>query len=219
MRLDRGVATVDWLLKFPTTHVHHLEAFHSDHRPLLLATDSEARRFYRKGRPFRFEAMWLKDKTCEMVIKTSWETPLGSSSVATFSQKIDLCQINLRVWNRNTFGHVRINLEKKLKELHRAEEMGLYSTDRGCIGQIRDEIQALKNKEEVMWKQRSRNNWLKDGDSNTKYLHSRATQRNKHNYISGLEDDNGVWVEEDGRLSDIFPTCFQPLIQHVLILF
>ena len=114
---------------------------------------------------------------------------------------------------------MRINLEKKLKELHRAEEMGQYSTDRGCIGQLRDEIQALKNKEEVMWKQRSRNNWLKDGDSNTKYFHSRATQRNKHNYILGLEDDNGVWVEEDGRSSDIFPTCFQPLIQHVLILF
>lgn len=85
VRLDRGIATVDWLLKFPTTHVHHLEAFHSDHRPLLLASDSEARRFYRKRHPFRFEAMWLKDKTCETVIKTSWEIPLGSSSVATFS--------------------------------------------------------------------------------------------------------------------------------------
>ena len=150
VRLDRVVATVDWLLKFPTTRVHHLEAFHSNHRPLFLAADSEARRFYKKGRPLRFEAMWLKDKNCETMIKTSWETPLGSSPVATFSQKIDLCQINLRVWNRNTFRHVRINLEKKLKELHRAEEMGLYNTDPGCIGQLRDEIQALKNKEEVM---------------------------------------------------------------------
>ncbi|XP_075674729.1 uncharacterized protein LOC142643891 [Castanea sativa] len=155
--------------------------------------------------------MWLKDKSCEMVIKTSWETLLGSSLVVHLSKKIDLCQINLREWNRNTFGHVRTNLEKKLKELHRAEEMGLYSTNPNCIGQLRHEIQALKSKEEVMWKQRSCNNWLKDGDSNTKYFHSRATQRNKHNYILGLEDDNGVWVEEDGRMGNLFVNYFSNL--------
>ncbi|KAL4652403.1 hypothetical protein ACB092_01G230800 [Castanea dentata] len=130
----RCVATMDWLLKFPTTRVHHLEAFHSDHRPLLLASDSESRRFYRKGCPFRLEAMWLKDKSCETVIKTSWETPLGSSPVANLSKKIDICKINLHKWNRNTFGHVQANLEKKLNDLHRAEEMGLYSTNPDCIG-------------------------------------------------------------------------------------
>ena len=211
VRLDRGVASVDWLLKFPTTRVHHLEAFHLDHRPLLLASDFESRRFYRKDRPFRFEVMWLKDKSCEAVIKISWEIPLGSSPVANFSKKIDMCQINLRVWNRNTFGHVRITLDKKLRELHRAEEMGLYSIDPDGIGQLRDEIQALKAKEEVMWKQRSRDSWLRDGDNNTKYFHSRATQRNKHNYISGLEDDNGVWVEEDSRMGNLFVNYFSTL--------
>jgi len=78
--------------------------------------------------------MWLKDKSCEAVIKISWEIPLDSSPVANFSKKIDLCQINLRVWNRNTFGHARITLDKKLRELHRAEEMGLYSINPDGIG-------------------------------------------------------------------------------------
>ena len=65
-----------------------------------------------------------------------------------------------------------------------------------------------------MWKQRSRNNWLKDGDINTKYFHSRATQRNKHNYISGLEDDNGVWVEEDDRMGRLFEDYFSNLFTN-----
>ena len=60
IQLDRGVATVNWMLQFPSTRVHHLDAYHFDHKPLLLCTDSEFKRFYRKGRPFRFEVMWIK---------------------------------------------------------------------------------------------------------------------------------------------------------------
>lgn len=71
MRLDRGVAIVDWILRFSTTQIHHLEAFHSDHRPIILISDSEQKRFYRKGRPFRFEAMSLQDNTCEEVVVNS----------------------------------------------------------------------------------------------------------------------------------------------------
>lgn len=66
------MATVNWILRFPASLIHHLESFHSDHKPLLLCLDSEFKRFYRKGRPFRFEATWLKDSTYEDVIKQSW---------------------------------------------------------------------------------------------------------------------------------------------------
>jgi len=40
-----------------------------------------------------------------------------------------------------------------------------------------------------MWKQRSCNAWLKEGDSNTKHVHCRANQRNHQNLILGLEDE------------------------------
>ena len=78
IRLDRGVAIVEWMLRFPTSQIHHLDAFHSDHKPILLCSDSKLKRFYRRGRPFRFEAMWVKDDSCEKAIKDSW----GSTSFA-----------------------------------------------------------------------------------------------------------------------------------------
>ena len=71
IRLYRGVASVEWILWFPSSHIHHLDAFHSDHKPLLLCSDSTFQRFYKKGQPFRFEAMWLKDRSCEEVIRDS----------------------------------------------------------------------------------------------------------------------------------------------------
>ena len=71
VRLDRGLATMDWILRFPTSRIHHLDSFHSDHKPILLISESKSKLFYRKGQPFRFEAMWLKDKTCEGVTNDS----------------------------------------------------------------------------------------------------------------------------------------------------
>ena len=144
IRLDRGVATIEWILHFPTTWIHHLEAFHSDHKPLVLCSDSEFKLSYRKGRPFRFEAMWLKDSTCEEVIKNSWGDRMASSKVGGFNRKILGCQEGLLEWNKKIFGHVRNTLARKLRELSHTEEAGCYVTDLRRIYKLRDEIQKLK---------------------------------------------------------------------------
>lgn len=62
---------MDWILQFPSSCLHHLDVFHLDHKPILLCTYSEINRFYKKGRTFRFKAMWLKDDTCEEVVQKS----------------------------------------------------------------------------------------------------------------------------------------------------
>ena len=74
---------------------------------------------------------------------------------------------------------------------------------------LREEIQQLKTKEEVMWKQRSRNAWLKEDDNNTKYFHCRANQRNRGNHILGLEDEDGVWIEEEATMGKVIERYFE----------
>ncbi|XP_030973776.1 uncharacterized protein LOC115993921 [Quercus lobata] len=164
IRLDRGVATVDWFLRFPTFRIHHLECFHSDHRPILLILDADHKRFYKKGRPFQFEAMWIKEKSCEDVIKNSWVDVANTDPMNVLLKKLISYQDNLRVWNRETFGHVRTTLVRKLKELSFAEEANLYRTYPIRMKRLRDDISVLKVREETMWKQRSHLEWLKEGD-------------------------------------------------------
>ena len=84
----------------------------------------------------------------------------------------------------------------------------MYRTNLALINKLRDEIQGLKAKEEIMWKQRSRVNWLREGDRNTRYFHCKANQWNKHNYILGFEDDNGLWIEDESRMGGLVKDYF-----------
>ena len=59
--------------------------------------------------------------------------------------KIVACQLNLKVWDKRSFGHVRNSLKKKLNELQEAEEGGSYRTNPRRIYMLREEIQRLKN--------------------------------------------------------------------------
>ena len=57
-------------------------------------------------------------------------------------------------------------------------------------------MDKLLKREEIYWVQRSRISWLKHGDKNTKFFHSKATQRRKKNHISGIQNSQGQWVED-----------------------
>ncbi|KAF3954234.1 hypothetical protein CMV_020396 [Castanea mollissima] len=112
-------------MHFPTSCIYHLDAFHSDHKPILLCSDSELKRFYGKGRPFCFKALWLKDSSCEDVVRDSWGVNHVEGSAWCFNKKMYSCQDNLRTLNHNTFGHVRNSLQRKLTKLKTMEESGI----------------------------------------------------------------------------------------------
>ena len=68
-------------------------------------------------------------------------------------------------------------------------------------------------KEECLWQQRSRVNWLKAGDQNAAYFHSRANQRNQRNFISKLVLDSGEVLEEEQKIGEAFVHYFQSIFQ------
>ena len=50
--------------------------------------------------------------------------------------------------------------------------------------------------------------WLKHGDRNTKFFHSKASQRRRMNYIKGIKNANGVWVEEVEEVVEVASDYF-----------
>ena len=62
-----------------------------------------------------------------------------------------------------------------------------------------------------MWHQRSRNCWLKLGDRNTSFFHTKGSNRNQRNMISKIMDSNGAWQDEERRIGSIFVEYFEKL--------
>lgn len=50
-------------------------------------------------------------------------------------------------------------------------------------------------KEDVYWKQRAKQFWLKEGDKNTRFFHGTANARRKIKKLSRLKRNDGSWEE------------------------
>ena len=62
-----------------------------------------------------------------------------------------------------------------------------------------------------MWKQRSRALGLQKGDQNTKFFHSRASQRHKRNRIEELKNEAGMACTDEEEISKILIGYYQNL--------
>ena len=61
------------------------------------------------------------------------------------------------------------------------------------------DLQVLLDKEELWWKQRAKEEWLKFGDRNTKYYHACANSKRRQNYVGMIRDERGQeWDTAEG---------------------
>jgi hypothetical protein len=60
-------------------------------------------------------------------------------------------------------------------------------------------------------KQRSRVDWLKNGDRNTWYFHCKATQRKRRNHVYRLKDEAGVWTSQPNQVPPLFIEYYSSL--------
>ena len=67
LRLERALATSEWLEHFKDLRVHHLVDSNSDH--CILLTTSSHFPVCKQKRRFHFEAMWVKREDCREIIQ------------------------------------------------------------------------------------------------------------------------------------------------------
>ncbi|KAH7571633.1 hypothetical protein JRO89_XS04G0106100 [Xanthoceras sorbifolium] len=87
----------------------------------------------------------------------------------------------------------------KQKELNSLLRDNLSEATMAKVKIIEAELSNLLAKEELYWHQRSRADWMRAGNKNSKFFHLKASARRKKNTILNLIDEDGVChTEADG---------------------
>lgn len=209
VRLDRALISPDWSMQFPAATLKHLNAASSDHVPIFLslglmqACDKGPKRF-------RYETMWERDESLRDLLDAGWKST-QSESPQGIKNKLAALSTNLTSWDRNHFGNVR----QVIRQLKRQLELLCSAPGRRAPShletKVADRLVELFHREEILWRQRARLEWLASGDKNTYFFHLRASRRHMKNQIKALSRADGSIAEDQAELEGMRTQFYEQL--------
>ena len=119
----------------------------------------------------------------------------------------------LKQWHNRKLNGMRKRIDELSMELKKIQEDPLGEELFRRRVDVREEMNNLMTKKETFWLQRSRINWMKDGDGNTSYFYPQASNKKRRNKIQGLFDENGVWADDAEDINRIIIEYFKKIFR------
>jgi hypothetical protein len=94
----------------------------------------------------------------------------------------------------------------------RIREQGLTEELKSQELKVNQQIAERKRQEEILWKQKSRIQWLKEGERNTKFFHRATIQRRHSNKITHLITEEGETLHSHADMETNLVEYFQDLL-------
>lgn len=87
------------------------------------------------------------------------------------------------------FGHIyrkKTELIGRIRGFQRATQFRDNPFLENLEVRLKEELQDILNREEIMWFQKARTTWMNDGDRNTKFYHTKTKVRRSKNRVTML---------------------------------
>jgi hypothetical protein len=75
------------------------------------------------------------------------------------------------------------------------------------------ELEEWLERDELKWRQKSRELWLKEGDRNSRIFHLSTVIRRWRNYINEIKVEDGSWLQNRKDIGEYFTKRFMDLYQ------
>lgn len=188
-RLDRSLASHQWITKFPNSRVLHLPPLHSDHAPILTTTESTTS----PTKSFRFENAWLLYGSFLPTVERHWQSFPTSLPL---HHKLSSTSICMKTWAQKYFRTWKHDLKKASANLQRCLQLPPSTYRLKQATSIRAQIHFLESIENTYWKQRAKTLWDQHGDNNSRHFHICADSRRRRNHISIITAVDGTTLSE-----------------------
>ena len=104
-------------------------------------------------------------------------------------------------WRNNFQGNARKNIEKIKQQLEELKTIDCQDK-KGRNKELKMQLKEAYDEEKIFWSQKSRVQWLKEGDRNTHFLHSSVKSRRKRNKIHRLQRDDSSWTNTEEEIEE-----------------
>lgn len=118
---------------------------------------------------------------------------------------------SMQRWAREVFGSIRRSINKLKHQLVDAKRRALDSGSSPEVRELEEQLKEICTREEIMYKQRSRVEWLTAGDQNTKYFQNRATHRKRKNTVKALRREDGTRCTNDEQMREMAAHFYEAL--------
>ncbi|XP_019199918.1 PREDICTED: uncharacterized protein LOC109193531 [Ipomoea nil] len=191
-RLDKVLVSTRWTTLHTEAWVENILTRKSDHSTLFLNTDIVRGRRHGGPKQFCFEMAWVHDDGCRGVVETAWQDSRDKGLLICQQH----CGGRLMRWG----GEHWHKFGDRIKQLRKEQDELRHRRDSAALAEFRDieeRLGQVEMQEDVFWRQRAKQHWLRGADCNTKFYHRYVSARRRKNYIPRLKNDVGAWVEGD----------------------
>ncbi|KAK1314810.1 hypothetical protein QJS10_CPA01g01582 [Acorus calamus] len=196
-RLDRTLINSRWLTTFPESFTDYLEPGLSDHSALMVHFSPEV---ISGHKPFKCFNIWYAHPSFMDVVEFTWQTEVVGTPQYRLAKKLQLVKSALKRWNREDFGNVHQKLKHNRDHLAVIQRL-LHDNpmDPTMISQEKEARLNYANllvEEESFIRQKSRQNSIQLGDSNSAYFYASMAARKARNTLRKVRLQSGEFSDD-----------------------
>ncbi|XP_061350051.1 uncharacterized protein LOC133295261 [Gastrolobium bilobum] len=138
-------------------------------------------------------------------LKSNWNS---SSRIA---ENLNNLASLIKKWNNDVFGFTSYRKNIIIARLEGIQKCSGNNNGRyleKLERRLNKELEKILDQEEQIWHQKSREEWIRDGDRNTRFYHTKTMIRRSINRIMKLQNDVRHWVKEDDELISLAQSFF-----------
>lgn len=118
-----------------------------------------------------------------------------------------------KYWNKNSFGNTREKIKCLQAKISEVQQSTPTRENLEQEASLSLELDGGLAKEDMKWKKKSRELWVKEGNRNTRFFHLSTIIRRHWNCISDIKLNDGSWINSREEIQNYFIDNFKALYQ------